>query len=77
VLIQFCEATTDPKTQVKCIGTLECLAQHPGSIDINRVRVSPRGRDRLTGHNLRRSPIIYFLCYPLEQWAPPLEEQKL
>ncbi|EMD42255.1 hypothetical protein CERSUDRAFT_110786 [Gelatoporia subvermispora B] len=37
VLIQFCNATSDPLVKVKCIGTLECLAQHPQSIDGNRV----------------------------------------
>ncbi|KAF9469766.1 armadillo-type protein [Collybia nuda] len=37
VLIQLCEATSDPRTRVKCIGTLECLAQHPESIDGNKT----------------------------------------
>lgn len=40
VLIQLCEAASDPRTQVKCIGTLECLAQHPDSVDGNKVRQS-------------------------------------
>jgi hypothetical protein len=38
VLIQLCDATSDPRTRVKCIGTLECLAQYPDSTDGNKVR---------------------------------------
>lgn len=37
LLIQLCNSSTDPAIRVKCIGTLECLAQHPQSIDANRV----------------------------------------
>ncbi|KAG6842438.1 hypothetical protein C0991_007568 [Blastosporella zonata] len=37
ILIQLCGATSDERIQVKCIGTLECLAQHPQSIDGNRL----------------------------------------
>ncbi|EKM61546.1 uncharacterized protein PHACADRAFT_135300 [Phanerochaete carnosa HHB-10118-sp] len=37
VLIQLCAAASDPAVKVKCIGTLECLAQHPESIDGNRM----------------------------------------
>lgn len=37
VLMQLCNATTDHSVKVKCIGTLECLAQHPESVDANRV----------------------------------------
>lgn len=37
LLIQFCEASSEQAVKVKCIGTLECLAQHPQSIDANRV----------------------------------------
>ena len=37
VLSQFCGATTDTGVKVKTIGTLECLAQHPESVDTNRV----------------------------------------
>ena len=37
VLIQLYTAASEPAVQVKCIGTLECLAQHPASIDGNRV----------------------------------------
>ncbi|KXN88885.1 hypothetical protein AN958_06755 [Leucoagaricus sp. SymC.cos] len=37
LLIQFCNATSDAKVKTQCIGTLECLAQHPNSIDANRV----------------------------------------
>ncbi|KAK0465459.1 armadillo-type protein [Desarmillaria tabescens] len=37
LLIQFCNASSDAQTRVKCIGTLECLAQHPDSIDGNRI----------------------------------------
>ncbi|KAF9502190.1 ARM repeat-containing protein [Pleurotus eryngii] len=36
VLIQFCDASTDPRTKVQCIGTLECMAQHPQSIEANK-----------------------------------------
>ncbi|THH26612.1 hypothetical protein EUX98_g7581 [Antrodiella citrinella] len=37
LLMQFCEVSTDQAVKVKCLGTLECLAQHPQSIDANRV----------------------------------------
>ncbi|KAK0198737.1 armadillo-type protein [Armillaria mellea] len=37
LLIQFCNANSDAQTRVKCIGTLECLAQQPDSIDGNRI----------------------------------------
>ncbi|KAG1749751.1 ARM repeat-containing protein [Suillus paluster] len=37
LLIQLCNSSADPAVRVKCIGTLECLAQHPQSIDANRV----------------------------------------
>ncbi|KAG1889472.1 ARM repeat-containing protein [Suillus subluteus] len=37
LLIQLCNSSTDPAIRVKYIGTLECLAQHPQSIDANRV----------------------------------------
>ncbi|RDB28844.1 hypothetical protein Hypma_015922 [Hypsizygus marmoreus] len=37
VLIQLCDATSDPRIRVKCIGTLECLAQHPDSIEGNNM----------------------------------------
>jgi hypothetical protein len=37
LLIRLCNSSTDPAIRVKCIGTLECLAQHPQSIDANRV----------------------------------------
>ncbi|KAI6047851.1 ARM repeat-containing protein [Pisolithus marmoratus] len=37
VLMSVCDASTDSQVQVKCLGALECLAQHPNSIDANRV----------------------------------------
>ncbi|EPT03355.1 hypothetical protein FOMPIDRAFT_1040483 [Fomitopsis schrenkii] len=37
VLMELCNATTDEGVKVKCIGTLECLAQHPESVDANRA----------------------------------------
>ncbi|OSD00854.1 ARM repeat-containing protein [Trametes coccinea BRFM310] len=37
VLIEFCNATADPHVKVKTIGTLECLAQHPESIETNKI----------------------------------------
>lgn len=37
VLMELCNATADEGVKVKCIGTLECLAQHPESVDANRV----------------------------------------
>ncbi|KAI0640125.1 armadillo-type protein [Trametes polyzona] len=37
VLIQFANATQDAQVKVKTIGTLECLAQHPESVDANRI----------------------------------------
>ncbi|KAI0066499.1 ARM repeat-containing protein [Artomyces pyxidatus] len=37
ILIQLCDSKSDAAVRVKCIGTLESLAQHPESIDANRV----------------------------------------
>ncbi|TFK41883.1 armadillo-type protein [Crucibulum laeve] len=37
VLIQFCDSASDPIIRVKCIGTLETLAQFPNSIEGNKV----------------------------------------
>ncbi|KAG6849976.1 hypothetical protein H0H93_002978 [Arthromyces matolae] len=37
LLIQLCGATSDDQIRVKCIGTLECLAQHPHSIHGNKA----------------------------------------
>ncbi|KAL6304032.1 ARM repeat-containing protein [Sparassis latifolia] len=37
VLMQLCNAAADQGVKVKCIGALECLAQHPSSVDANRV----------------------------------------
>ena len=38
MLIQLCNATSDLSLRVKCIGTLECLAQDPNAIANNQVR---------------------------------------
>lgn len=38
LLTQFCDASPDAQIKVKCIGALECLAQHPTSIEANAVR---------------------------------------
>ena len=35
--MEFCDATADDMTKVKCIGTLECLAQNAETVDANRV----------------------------------------
>ncbi|KAI0714810.1 ARM repeat-containing protein [Earliella scabrosa] len=37
VLTQFYNATSDISVKVKTIGTLECLGQHPESVDANRI----------------------------------------
>ena len=37
VLMQLYESAPDDALKVKCIGTLECLAQCPEAIDANRV----------------------------------------
>lgn len=37
-LVNVCDSSTEAQVQVKCIGTLECLAQYPDSIESNRVR---------------------------------------
>jgi hypothetical protein len=37
LLVHLCDASSDPRFRVKCIGTLECLAQHPQSIQLNAV----------------------------------------
>jgi len=39
LLIQFCNMSADAKVKTQCIGTLECLAQHPNSVAANRVSV--------------------------------------
>ena len=41
MLIQLCNATSDLRLRVKCLGTLECLAQDPNAIVNNRVRPTP------------------------------------
>lgn len=37
MLMQLYESAPDDALKVKCIGTLECLAQCPEAIDANRV----------------------------------------
>jgi len=37
ILMNICESSTEVPVQVKCIGTLECLAQHLDSIEANRI----------------------------------------
>ncbi|KAI0053405.1 ARM repeat-containing protein [Auriscalpium vulgare] len=37
ILMQLCDSREDPTVRVKCIGTLESLAQNPDAIDANRV----------------------------------------
>ena len=37
LLMQLCDASTDDQVKVKCIGALESLAQHPTSLEVNRV----------------------------------------
>ncbi|KAL4253634.1 Armadillo-like helical [Abortiporus biennis] len=37
LLIQLCNSATDDAVKVKCLGTLECLAQHPQSIEANKI----------------------------------------
>ncbi|KDQ63136.1 hypothetical protein JAAARDRAFT_120264 [Jaapia argillacea MUCL 33604] len=37
LLMQLSDVTSDQTVRVRCIGALECLAQHPESIDANRV----------------------------------------
>ncbi|KAJ3851835.1 armadillo-type protein [Lentinula lateritia] len=37
VLIRYCDGSSDEIIKVKCIGTLECLAQYPQSIASNQV----------------------------------------
>jgi hypothetical protein len=39
-LMQLCDASLDPISRVKCIGTLECLAQNEDSIDANKVHTA-------------------------------------
>lgn len=40
ILIRLCDAASDPKIQVKCIGTMECLAQNPNSIESTKVSIN-------------------------------------
>jgi len=37
ILIQLSDATSDNRLKVKCIGTLECIAQTPSAIEANNV----------------------------------------
>jgi hypothetical protein len=37
VLMKVCDTATSEVVRVKCIGVLECLAQHPQSVAANRV----------------------------------------
>ena len=39
LLMHLCDTAASISVRVKCIGTLECLAQHPDSIEANRVSV--------------------------------------
>jgi hypothetical protein len=39
VLMQLCDNSKDDAMRVKCIGTLECLAQHPDAVDANRASI--------------------------------------
>lgn len=36
--MNVCDSSKEAQLQVKCIGTLECLAQYPDSIEANQVR---------------------------------------
>lgn len=36
-LMEFCDAAVDDMTKVKCIGSLECLAQNVEAVDANKV----------------------------------------
>ncbi|KIJ54300.1 hypothetical protein M422DRAFT_154105 [Sphaerobolus stellatus SS14] len=36
-LMEFCNASTDDMTRVKCIGALECVAQNVQAVDANKV----------------------------------------
>lgn len=38
ILMNVCDSSTEARVQVKCIGTLECLAQYHHSIEANQVR---------------------------------------
>jgi hypothetical protein len=37
ILVRLCDSSSDDQVRVRCIGTLECLAQHPTSIEANKV----------------------------------------
>ncbi|KAG2022828.1 hypothetical protein CC2G_000548 [Coprinopsis cinerea AmutBmut pab1-1] len=37
LLMQLCDSTKDERLRVKCVGTLECLAQFPAAIEQNKV----------------------------------------
>jgi len=36
-LIEFCDAVEEDMTKVKCVGTLECLAQNTEAIEANKI----------------------------------------
>ncbi|KAF8140491.1 ARM repeat-containing protein [Boletus edulis] len=40
ILMNVCDSSVDARVQAKCIGTLECLAQYPDSIEANQVTSS-------------------------------------
>ncbi|KZT30974.1 ARM repeat-containing protein [Neolentinus lepideus HHB14362 ss-1] len=37
LLMQMCDVTTSDTVRIRCVGALECLAQHPQSIELNRT----------------------------------------
>ena len=39
VLMQLCDSSSDERVRVRCVGTLECLAQYPTAIEQNKVCV--------------------------------------
>jgi hypothetical protein len=37
VLMQLCDSSSDERVRVRCVGTLECLAQYPTAVEQNKV----------------------------------------
>lgn len=70
-LMQLCDATKDDAVRVRCVGALECLAQHPTSLDANRVRAPPLRRALLCSPRVRAQIIAEYLLSLLPSPAAP------
>lgn len=79
LLTQVCDSTLDGALQVKCIGTLESIAQYPHSVEVNKVRIS-----LLTFHSfVYKNPLqkgianYFFSKLPVDNTPSPLPVEPL